>query len=256
MTAEKKARLRAKLAGMPFAARKAYLARLKEKRAARLAAASMEDGSKVQATAEQFLAETLELGKSKSDVRSLRHGLTLFDVWKGLRALATVLIPVSKSVSEIYRAGVVRRSEGVNPVAIGAEIASVDPEKLEAFVKSVPGVWAKWGCDDASCAECPYHRGKGVSAQNRDCAEQATKIAMKHNRAAVLYAGMPFSKKQIDEMSRKQLVSLCGVVKVSPFSLKDGSKAGLAKLLLVKMKAYKAPKQLPVVVKIPRLTEK
>ena len=254
MDPEKRARLKAKLAKMSPKEQKEYLRLRKEKRAARLAATSEPVVSSVEV--ETYLTEVLELGKTKAEARKLKSGLTLFDIWKGLRALAAVVVGTSKSVSEMHKAGVIRRSANPELVPAGAEVASVDADKLEAFVKTLPGVWELWKCADAVCAECPYHRGKGVNAQNRECADHAKKIAQKHNRAAVLYKGMPFSKKSLDAMPRRQLVSLCGIVKVSPFRLEDPSKEGIAKMLLTKMKVYKAPKKLPQVLEIPRLAAK
>jgi hypothetical protein len=236
-----KAELKRKLAKMPPAKRKRYIEKLKEKQKLQRSAKKKTTGPNEEESLPEVLPASDVLQKivngepigseSVEDQRRLKRGITLLELWKGVQALANVVDVQRLLLTRMYNAGVTRRPEIIEPVPGGAEIKTVDPRKLHKFVKTVPGLWDKWNCETAVCWQCPWHRGKGVVEQNRQCANESLKEAMKHNSKCELVKQMPFTKAALNKLPRNRLVQILGVLGVSVFKMKDGSKKGIVSYL-------------------------
>lgn len=268
----KKQKLKKKLLAMDPKERKAYIAKLRERKAERLASKQASDDlSEEHGRDDETLESAFDLEEdsplTKAEQGKLRRGIALHDLWKGLRVMAEALKSIEKKLTLMYEAGVTRRPESVPPATPGGDITRIDPKRLQQFVQIIPVVkdgkvsslWDFWGCgkeEGTTCAECPYHRGLGVSTQNRVCAGEARKAAQKQNRRVSLAAGIPYNVKSIDTLARKDLVALLGAMGISAFSAMDGSREGLAKYVLSVQRKFKGlPKGATEAVKIPRLVQ-
>jgi hypothetical protein len=241
---ERKQRLKARLRSLPQEERKTLLDRLKARRADKAAreeekpseATPISSTVSESLTDEQIIESLFDPGRTKADQQRLIRGLSLLDIWRGLRALAALVVPMSKQVNHLYKNGVRRvasTSDAPN------ELAPINARKLHVFVKSVPGLWEKWDCEEALCWQCPWHNGKGVPNQNLECAEEATKIAMRRNRRIDLAEGIPYKKAELDKLQRRNLVALTKLVGKNAFQLKDSSKVGLVRVIIANQRKFK-----------------
>ncbi|MHA2265428.1 MAG: hypothetical protein ACXAEN_23820 [Candidatus Thorarchaeota archaeon] len=255
-----KAQLKKKLDSLPPLKRKKYIQLLKKRQAEKRALPKKrkdtfsppEPDSRLK-EASDILDEIIEgnhvAAGTKAAVRKAARGVTLIELWKGLRAVAILIKETLRVSKEMHAAGVSRRADAPVEVPDGIEVQQIDPRKLYEFVKAIAG-W--WDCDDAVCWQCPYHRGKGIGAQNKVCAEKAIKDAYKHNTKVGLARGMPFSKQALVKMPRTRLVQVLGLLGVSAFKLKDSTKDGIVKWLTpARQKKFKVTPALKKAVAIP-----
>lgn len=252
--------LKKKLAGMPATKRKKYLALLKKRRAEKCAKKKVEDtnddlkerDAKVEDALKTIFTDAKEVVASRKEGRILKRGITLLSLHKTIQALTVVIEDNRKLLRSLYRSGVTRRTEAAELAASGVATRQVDAKRLYEFVHTVPGLWDRWKCGDAVCAHCPWHRGKGVEAQNLECANDAIKEAGKHNTRVELAKGMPFKKEELAGFPRTRLTQICGLLGLSVFKLPDKSKDGIVKYLTAtRQKKLKVTPELKKKVDIP-----